>query len=192
MNTRTFASAAALALAASPAVAHLDPAQHGSMAAGFTHPIFGVDHVLAMVAVGLWAVMLGGRATLAVPAAFVGAMVVGFGLAMAGLALPMMEPLILASVVAFGLVIAAAVRLPVAAGAAFVGLFALFHGNAHGAELGAATPWGFLAGFVLGTALLHAAGILAGMAFGRLSQDRIARGAGAVVAVAGVGLALAG
>src|SRR5690606_9900488 len=91
---------AVLAASASPALAHLDPAEHGSFAAGFTHPLFGADHVVAMVAVGLWAAMLGGRALWAVPAAFVAVMALGFVLSALGVPLPFVEPAILASVVA--------------------------------------------------------------------------------------------
>lgn len=191
MKTKYLGGAALLLLAASPAAAHLDPSQHGSVAAGLTHPLFGADHVLAMVAVGLWAAMLGGSARLVVPSAFVLTMIAGFGLALAGVALPFMEPLILASVVVLGLVIAAAVRLPVEAGAALVGLFALFHGNAHGAELGAATPLAFLVGFVAGTTFLHAVGVAAGWALGRTGGTRLSRALGAAVALAGVGIAFA-
>ncbi|SLN64385.1 HupE / UreJ protein [Roseivivax jejudonensis] len=190
---RLLALAGAGLAVASPAAAHLDPAAHGSVAAGFTHPLFGLDHVLAMVAVGLWAAMLGGRAVAAVPAAFVGAMVVGFGLAMAGLWLPFVEPMILASVVLIGLLVAIAARVPVAGGAAIVGVFALFHGFAHGGELGAAAPGGYLAGFVLGTALLHAVGIGLGLGLARLaggagSVGTLGRALGAGTAMLGLGL----
>src|SRR5690606_40231034 len=100
---RTFLLAAALfSVMASPAFAHLDPAEHGSFAAGFTHPLSGADHILAMVAVGLWAAMLGGRALYTVPAAFVGVMLLGFVAAPVGVPLPFVEPVILASVVVLG------------------------------------------------------------------------------------------
>jgi urease accessory protein len=117
MIKRLAAAAAAVILGAGPAFAHLDPGAHGSFMAGVSHPLLGWDHVLAMVAVGLWAAMIGGRAVLAVPLAFVGAMALGFALALAGAPLPIVEPVVLASVVALGLLVAAAVRLPVAPGA---------------------------------------------------------------------------
>jgi urease accessory protein len=186
--------AVAFALGATPALAHLDPSEHGSFMAGFTHPLFGLDHILAMVAVGLWAAMLGGRAIWIVPAAFVGTMALGFGLAMAGVGLPFVEPLILASVVVLGLVVAAAVRLPAVAGALLVGAFALFHGHAHGAELGAATALPYLFGFVVATALLHAAGIALGLALGSglgIGPARgrlLTRALGGATAVAGIAL----
>ena len=113
--------------------------------------------MLAMVAVGLWAGLNGGRALWAWPVAFVGVMLAGGALGMAGVAVPMVEPGILASVIVLGLLVLTAARLPVALGAALVGVFALLHGHAHGAELpteaAAAT---YAAGFALATALLHA------------------------------------
>lgn len=188
---RTMLAAAALAVSAAPAFAHLNPEEHGSLLAGISHPLFGLDHVLVMVAVGLWAAQIGGRALLAVPAAFVGTMALGFLAAMAGLNLPFVEPAILASIVALGLLVGLAVRLPAAAGAAIVGVFALFHGFAHGGELGAATAFSFGLGFVLSTALLHAAGIALGLGIARLaSGTMLARTLGAGTALAGLGLML--
>ncbi|ESW70565.1 protein hupE [Mesorhizobium sp. LSJC285A00] len=130
------------------------------MAAGFAHPLFGLDHVTVMVAVGLWAALKGGRALWAWPAAFVGLMLAGGVMGVAGVPVPFAEPAILASIVALGLLIAAAVDLPVATGAGIIGLFAVFHGHAHGTEI-PETAGGleYLAGFALATALLHGAGI---------------------------------
>src|SRR5690606_19576432 len=108
MKKTTVLAAVAMALTASPAFAHLNPAEHGSFAAGFTHPLSGADHILAMVAVGLWAAMLGGRALFVVPAAFVGVMLLGFVAALLGMPLPFVEPVILASVVVLGLMVALA------------------------------------------------------------------------------------
>ncbi len=187
-----FALALPLALTAAPAMAHLDPAAHGSVAAGFTHPLFGADHVLAMVAVGLWAAMLGGRAIWAVPAAFVGAMAVGFVLSLLGMPLPMVEPLILASVIVMGVLVALAVKLPMAAGMAVVAALAVFHGHAHGTEMGGAGAMAYLAGFASATALLHAAGIVLGLGLARASQVLALRGLGGAVAALGAWLAVAG
>src|SRR5690606_16730918 len=106
---------AKLALTA-PAFAHLNPAEHGSFTAGFSHPLFGTDHVLAMVAVGLWAALLGGRSAWLVPTGFVGTMMAGFGIAMAGLGLPFVEPAIAASVVVIGLLALVALQVPTSAG----------------------------------------------------------------------------
>lgn len=189
MKRRLLLTAAAFAASTAPAFAHLDPAGHGSLVAGFTHPLSGVDHILVMIAVGLWAAQTGGRALWAVPAAFVGTMVFGFVLAMAGVHLPFVEPAILASVVALGLLVAMSVRLETAACAAVVGVFALFHGYAHGGELGAASALPFSTGFVVATALLHAAGIGLGLGIGRLSSGRtISRLLGGITAFAGLAL----
>lgn len=179
-------------LAAGPAFAHLDPVAHGSFAAGFTHPVFGLDHILAMVAVGLWAVVLGGRALWALPAAFVGAMGLGFLLAPGGLALPLVEPMIIASVLVLGLAVALALRLPLSVAAAVVGGLALFHGHAHRAEMGEAGALGYLAGFVVATALLHGGGVVGGLALGRVAGPIAARIAGGAVALSGSVLVLAG
>ena len=186
---RALSAAAALALLASPAAAHLPHGQYGSLAAGFTHPLFGLDHVLAMVAVGLWASLIGGRAMLGVPAAFVGAMAVGFGLALGGVPMPAVEPAILASTIVLGLAVAAALRLDAALVAFVVAAFGLFHGHAHGGELGGAGALRFGLGFVLATALLHAAGVALGLGLGRLGRWP-ARGLGALTAAAGLALAV--
>lgn len=183
-----------IAATCSPALAHLDPGQHGSFAAGFSHPLFGADHILAMVAVGLWASMLGGRAMWLVPAAFVTTMAVGFAAALMALPLPFVEPVILASVIVTGLLAATALRVRVGAGMAMVGFFAFFHGHAHGGELGAAGALSFGVGFAIATALLHAAGIGLGVWLGKstgaASGHIITRLAGAATALAGVWLAI--
>ena len=189
---RFFLALAAITLAASPASAHLAPGAHGSFLAGASHPLFGLDHVLAMVAVGLWAAMLGGRALVLVPAAFVSTMVIGFGLAMAGVGLPFVEPAILASVVVLGLglVVAMSVRLPAAAGALLVGAFALFHGHAHGGELGTAAALPYMAGFAISTALLHGAGLGLGVLATGVTGRIATRIAGGLTAALGLGLAV--
>ena len=186
MLKRTALATAALLVGAAPAFAHLNPAEHGSMMAGLSHPLLGLDHILAMVAVGLWAAQLGGRATWAVPAAFVGTMMAGFLGGMAGLSLLFVEPTILASVVVLGLLVAASVRLPVALSATLVGVFALFHGHAHSAELGSAGALAFGAGFAVSTALLHAVGVGLGLSLGR--HQAVSRLLGVGTAVAGLAL----
>ena len=189
MIRRFILSLTALALSTAPAFAHLNPQEHGSFMAGFSHPLFGLDHILVMVAVGLWASQIGGRALWLVPAAFVGMMAVGFGLAVAGVDLPFVEPAILASVVALGLLVAMAVRFDTIASAALVAAFALFHGHAHGGELGAAGAASFGIGFVVATALLHAAGIAIGIGVARIANGAIlARIIGGLTAVTGVAL----
>lgn len=176
--------------AASPAFAHLDPAAHGSLAAGFSHPLFGADHILAMVGVGLWAFIVGGHAVWAIPTAFVATMVLGFAAALGGIGLPFVEPVIAASVVALGLLALVALQVPVPIGMAVVGFFALFHGYAHGGELGEATSVSFMTGFALATVLLHVAGIGIGFAGNSLSQrGRVAaRIAGGLTALGGLWL----
>ena len=189
MKKRLLLAAVAFAASTAPAFAHLDPAEHGSLLAGFTHPLSGLDHILVMIAVGLWAAQIGGRALWVVPSAFVGTMAFGFALAMAGVYLPFVEPAILASVVALGLLVAMAVRMETVACAAVVGVFALFHGYAHGGELGAAGALPFSTGFVIATALLHIAGIGLGLGVSRLSSGRIiSRILGGMTAFAGLAL----
>jgi len=178
-----------LGAASNAALAHTGAEHAVSFASGFAHPWSGLDHMLAMVTVGLWAGANGGRALWAWPASFVGVMLVGGALGIAGVPMPMVEPGILASVIALGLLVLAAIRLPVAIGAALVALFALLHGHAHGAELPAeAAAVSYAAGFAGATALLHGIG-LAYLA-GRTRRDLIVRGAGALVAAAGVALVL--
>ena len=175
-----------------PAFAHLDPTEHGSIAAGFSHPLFGLDHILAMVAVGLWAAMQGGRALWLVPAAFVGTMALGFAAAIAGMLLPFVEPVILASVIFIGIAIALALPVPTSAVAAMVGFFAFFHGHAHGGELGGAGAWEFAIGFVIATAALHATGIGAGLMLAQFSGKVLTRIAGTATALGGLYLAIGG
>jgi len=156
---------------------------------GLEHPLGGLDHLLAMLAVGLWAAQTGGRALWLVPLTFLSVMVLGGVLGMAGITVPFVEGGILVSVFGLGVLIAAAVRLPLAASMAIVGFFALFHGHAHGAEMPAATSGlAYAAGFVLSTAFLHAAGAGLGILLGVLSAPVLARVAGGVVAVAGLWL----
>lgn len=174
--------------AASPAFAHLDPVAHGSLGAGFSHPLTGADHLLAMVAVGLWASLIGGRALWAVPAAFVAAMSVGFLAALGGLGLPFVEPVIAASVVVIGLLAMVALQVPAAVGMAVVGFFALFHGYAHGMELGGASGLSFMAGFAAATGLLHGAGVALGLGLGGRAGRIAARIAGGLAALGGLWL----
>ena len=145
----------ALIAASSSALAHPG---HGadSFLHGFAHPFAGPDHLLAMLAVGLWAARFAGRARWALPIAFVSFMALGMGVA-----LPMVEPVIALSVLVLGLGAAVGSRLPVVAAAGVTALFALFHGHAHFAEMPAdASLAGFALGMLSATALLHAAGLL--------------------------------
>ncbi|WP_313616820.1 HupE/UreJ family protein [Agrobacterium sp.] len=191
MFKRISIAAATLAGTTLPAFAHLNPEEHGSFMAGFSHPLFGADHILAMVAVGIWAAQIGGRALWVVPSAFVGTMAVGFLMALGGIDLPFVEPAILASVIALGLLVAMAARLPASAAAAVVGVFALFHGHAHGGELGSAGALQFGVGFVIATALLHVAGLALGLGIARLGMIA-SRVIGALTALAGLSLVFGG
>jgi urease accessory protein len=178
----------AFLLAASPALAH--PGHGGGFAAGFAHPIGGLDHVLAMLAVGLWATLRGERAIFAWPAAFVLAMAAGFAATQAGLVLPGVETMIAASVILLGAAIALRLEAPVRLGAAAIAAFGLAHGAAHGMEVqGAALP--FASGFILASLTLHGAG--AGLAFmlGRLAARWPARLLGGGVMLSGLALAFA-
>jgi urease accessory protein len=154
---------------------------HPADAAGFVHPFTGLDHLLAMLAVGIWAAQLGGRWTWAVPLAFVGSMALGGALGFGGVRLPLVEPTIAASVLVLGLLVVLRVQLRMS-GLALAGVFALFHGIAHAAEIpGEASRIVYSAGFVCATALLHAAGVGLGM----LPRARLA---GVPVALAGLWL----
>ncbi|WP_137931476.1 HupE/UreJ family protein [Mesorhizobium comanense] len=178
-----------LLAAAMPAYAHVGIGTTSSFTAGFMHPLSGLDHMTVMVAVGLWAALKGGKAIWAWPVAFVGVMLAGAALGMAHVPVPFVEPGILASVVALGLLVALAVDLPVPAGVAIIGLFALFHGHAHGTEVPENTGGlEYMAGFAVATALLHAIGIAAGLGLG-LKFRGLTRVAGAACAAIGVGLA---
>ena len=164
----------------------------GAFSVGFAHPFSGLDHILAMVAVGLWAAQMGGRALWAVPLSFVAAMSIGGALGMAGVPLPGVELGIAGSVLVFGLLITVGIRLPLVAGMALTALFAVFHGHAHGAELVAgASALAYGAGFVAATLALHALGLVAGVAATGRLPGRLLRLGGAAIAAAGAYLVAA-
>jgi urease accessory protein len=177
-----------------PAAAFAHPghvhADHGGFILGLLHPFSGLDHILAMVTVGILAYQIGGRALWLVPAAFMAVMALGGLIGMAGLPFYFVEPGVAASVVVLGVVVALGIRIPVAAAMALVSVFAVFHGFAHGIETplsqsGAA----YSGGFLLATGLLHATGIALGMLVGALSQTKGQFGyrlAGSAVALAGL------
>src|SRR5262245_42189003 len=191
--TRIIAGTAVMSVAlAAPALAHTGIGAHShGFAAGFLHPLIGLDHLLAMVGVGVWAAQLGRRATWLVPVAFVAVMIAGAGLALSGIAMPMVEFGIAGSVLVIGALIAFGTRLPVGVALGLVGLFALFHGHAHGTELpGFAHPVAYGAGFVAATALLHGVGIGVARAVRRHAAKLPFRAAGAAMALVGGGLLL--
>ena len=173
------------------AEAHTFGSQGAGLMAGLTHPFVGLDHLLAMIAVGIWAGQLGGRAVWLIPLTFVSVMAAAATLASFGLLLPFMEPAIACSVLVLGLLIAGSVRLPTSVCALLVSLFAVFHGYAHGLELPqAASPILYGAGFVLATALLHGLGI--GFARNSRQHKMLQRIAGySLIAASGLLLAAA-
>jgi urease accessory protein len=191
MILRRIVAPLVLLASASPAFAHTGHGASGFVH-GFAHPLSGADHVLAMVAVGLYAAMLDGRALWLIPAAFVGAMAIGGVVGMAGYTVAYAEIGIAASVIVLGLAVALRISLPAVAAMALAGLFAVFHGHAHGAEMPqSVSGYEYAAGFLLATALLHAIGIALGLAAGRLAERggwRVAQAAGAAIAVAGIRL----
>ena len=173
-------------LAATPALAHVGVGDHFSFMHGFRHPLGGVDHVAAMIAVGLWGAVAGGRRVWVWPAAFVATMIVGGILGRNGVALPMVEPAIGLSVVILGVLVATTVRVPVMLGVVIVAGFAVFHGHAHGAEAPESGWLGYAAGFVIATALLHAVGIGVARLLERGAGLVSVRAIGAATAVLGV------
>ena len=179
-------SAIFLLLTGVGAQAHILPNDVHGFGSGFAHPLHGLDHILAMVAVGLWAGQLGGRARWLVPASFVVVMAVGGALAMAGLRVPYTEEGILLSVLVMGILIAVAARFPLSASMAIVGAFAFFHGHSHGMEMPAnAVGYAYGAGFILATAVLQAVGM--GLAYAVHNvKFPVVRWAGAAIAVAGI------
>nr|WP_298682694.1 HupE/UreJ family protein [uncultured Dongia sp.] len=175
----------ALTLLATPAFAHTG--LHGfGFAAGLSHPFSGLDHMLVMAGIGIWAAQLGGRNLWLVPVAFVGTMLLGAGLALVGSPLPQVELGIAGSVIAIGLLISLGTKLPSAAASALVALMALFHGHAHGTELPAmASAWGYAAGFVLSTAMLHVIGLGLGFVTFKYTRPAVLKIVGLLTMMAG-------
>ena len=184
----------ALAAAALPAAAYAHPAigEAAGFSHGFAHPISGLDHVLAMVMVGVFAFQLGGRATWLVPTTFVLVMALGGVLGATGVNIPLVETGIALSVVVLGAIVALNVKAPLAATLGIIGLFAIFHGHAHGAEMPEnAAGAAYAAGFMIATALLHAAGLTLGYLIGRAGERQglfVTRTAGGIAAISGVGI----
>ena len=175
----------AFALALVPTLAHAHPghgAEIGGIGWGLAHPFTGLDHMLAMIAVGLWAVQLGKRALWLLPLSFVSAMAAGTALGMSGVRLPFVEPAIFASIIGLGAVIAFAARLPLGASAAAVAVAALFHGQAHGSEMPTGTAGiQTVFGVIIATALLHACGVAGGLGLQRIAQHHVIRAAGVAI-----------
>ena len=174
------------------AQAHTGAGEASGFMHGFSHPFSGLDHILAMVAVGLYAAQRGGRALWLVPLAFVSMMAVGGALGVYGVNLPMVELGIAASVIVLGAAVAMDLRFPTVAALGLVGFFAIFHGHAHGAEMpAAAAGLAYAAGFMIATAVLHGLGVGLGLATGALARGRFdsaVRYAGGAMSLAGVGI----
>jgi urease accessory protein len=162
-------------------------------AAGLQHPLSGLDHLLAMIAVGLWAGLCGGRREWLWPATFVSSMIAGGAIGMFAVITIPVEPAILASVMVLGLATALSLRAPLVLGGLLIAVFGLAHGYAHGTEM-PRTVHGldFAAGFIFATAILHMMGVMAANGLRRLRLDFVTRFAGVGIAIAGIGLILGG
>ena len=186
------AIAVSMALMPTVALAHTGVGDTVGFSHGFLHPLTGIDHILAMMMVGVFAWQLGGRALWLVPVTFVLVMAVGGVLGVAGIGVPFVEAGIALSVIVLGAIVAFRVKAPVAIAMAVVGLFAVFHGHAHGSEMpenAAGMAYGL--GFMIATALLHLGGIGLGFLIGRIGDERgpaVVRATGAVAAVAGLAI----
>ena len=176
-----------LTLYAGVATAHEGAGISGGFFSGFMHPILGWDHVIAMLAVGLWGAFLGTPAIWILPVVFPMVMAFGGALGVIGIPVPAVETGIAVSAVVLGAMVALAARPPIWVAALIVGAFAIFHGHAHGSELPeAANPLAYSFGFVIATGLLH----LSGIAFGLLARwpaGKLAvRTGGGLIAVGGI------
>lgn len=166
--------------------AHVGVGEASGWMHGLAHPFSGLDHLCAMLAVGLWAAQLGGRAVWRVPLTFVSVMALGGLLGMAAVPVPFVETGIVMSLLVLGVLIAAAVRLPLLASTVIVGVFAIFHGHAHGAEMPQSTSGlGYALGFMLATASLHGMGIALALLVNSMGRAQLVRYAGALVAFCG-------
>lgn len=182
----------ALCLVPSAALAHTGIGATSGFMHGFMHPLGGLDHLLAMVLVGIFAYQLGGRALWLVPLTFIAVMALGGFLGVADIPVPFVEIGIALSVIVLGAIVAFGIKAPVAVAMGIAGLFAIFHGHAHGTEMPMdASGALYGAGFIMATALLHAVGIGMGMLIGMMSQTfgkTVYRVAGGVASVAGLAL----
>jgi urease accessory protein len=170
------------------AQAHVGPHGTQGFLPGVAHPLSGLDHICAMVAVGIWAAQRGGRALWMVPVTFVSVMMLGALLGMGSVSIPFVEGGIITSLLVLGVMVAAAIRIPLAASVALVGVFALFHGHAHGVEMPAtASGVSYGLGFVVSTIALHLAGIGVGLAARKGTGLALAaRYAGGAIAACGL------
>ena len=187
-NFYIFVVTTMLMMFASVASAHEGAGIAGGFSSGFMHPVLGWDHVIAMVAVGLWGAFLGNPAIWILPIVFPLVMAFGGALGVIGVPVPAVETGIAVSAIVLGAMVAFAVRPPIWIAAVIVGAFAIFHGHAHGTELPvAANPLAYSLGFVIATGLLHISGIAFGLMvhwpFGKI----VVRAGGSIIALAGAG-----
>ena len=172
------------------AFGHTNAGETSGLLHGFSHPIGGADHLLAMFAVGLFAAQVGGRSLILIPLSFVSMMLVGAILGINGVEVGFVEEAILASVVAIGALVAFGVKLPMVLSALIIGSFALFHGVAHGAEMPLDANGALYAlGFISATSLIHLVGIVFSFAVSKILNNKVSKVAGIVVAASGVALA---
>lgn len=173
-------------LTASPGLAHEQAGVGGGLASGLLHPLTGLDHLVAMVAVGIWGAQLGGVAIWVLPIVFPLVMAFGAVLGILKIGLPVPELIIALSALVLGLAVAMRIRVPFTVAAVIVAIFAIFHGHAHGVELPtAANPLAYGCGFVVATGLLHACGITIGALARWPGGERIIQGVGAAIAALG-------
>jgi urease accessory protein len=172
----------------SPAVAHTGVGQTSTFSSGIAHPFQGADHIITMVAVGLWAVLAGRRAILVWPITFILAMLAGFAAAVVGLLIPFVEPFIWSSVIVMGILVALSVKAPLWVGAVVVGLFAFFHGHVHGTEAPAASLVPYTLGFAFATGALHAVGIALGLIAENSFRKLTLRARGVAAVLSGIAL----
>lgn len=187
--SKLFLSLVFSSLFISVAEAHTGVGSTSGFVHGFSHPFSGIDHILAMVAVGIFAARLGGRALWLVPTSFVAMMAVGGLLGISGIQLPLVELGIAMSVIVLCALVALQTSMPTSVAMGLVGFFALFHGHAHGAEMPVdASGLNYAVGFMLATAILHVGGIAIGLALGRVASQRFVQIGGGAMALAGVGI----
>lgn len=185
-------SAMFMLAAVSGAEAHVGVGAVSGTVAGFTHPVGGLDHVLAMIAVGVLAAQQGGRALWSIPLAFVAMMLVGDAVGVAGIAMPFVEQGIMGSIIVMGVVVALGCAMPMPLAVAMVGLFAVFHGHAHGTEMpvdASGALYGL--GFAIATTMLHVTGIGATVSvqkFARQVAPVLVRIGGGIIATLGMAM----
>ena len=171
--------------------AHILPGQPAGFIGGMSHPLTGIDHIMVMVAVGLWASQIGGKAIWQIPAIFIGFMIFGGFLGAMGVRIPFVEQGIILSVILIGAVVAMALKPSSPASAVVAAIFAVLHGHVHGTELASLTipEIGYAAGFTLTTAALHAFGVGLGSILQKMKKPSLVRMTGGLIMLAGILLA---